>query len=85
MGSRTFDGVRLPAYPLDHLPIHIHGEYAETEVILELDIFVRKVRLAVRRHSITPLNAKRSDVHKISHAAGRNIDALLALWKAAHA
>lgn len=37
MGSKTYDGVRFMVYPLDHPPPHVHGFYAEVEVILELD------------------------------------------------
>jgi hypothetical protein len=37
-GSKTCDGVRFVAYPKDHPPPHVHGSYAETEVILELDV-----------------------------------------------
>jgi len=36
MGSIRFEGVRFEAYSNDHDPMHVHGFYAEVEVILEL-------------------------------------------------
>jgi hypothetical protein len=35
VGSIRFNGVRFVAYPEDHEPRHVHGFYAETEVIVE--------------------------------------------------
>jgi acyl dehydratase len=36
MGSIRFEGVRFAAYSNDHDPMHVHGFYAEVEVIVEL-------------------------------------------------
>ena len=48
MGSLRFDGVRFVAYPQDHEPVHVHGFYAEVEVIVELREAAREVALAGR-------------------------------------
>ena len=36
MGSIRFEGVRLVVYSLDHPPPHVHGNYGEVEVVVEL-------------------------------------------------
>jgi hypothetical protein len=36
MGSIRFDGVRFVVYTMDHEPRHVHGFYAEVEVIVDL-------------------------------------------------
>lgn len=78
MGSKTFDGVWFIAYSDDHLPEHIHGFYAETEVILELVFAERKIRLA---RKAKPLNAKKSDVKRIVRVANRFTGELIKLWE----
>jgi hypothetical protein len=36
MGSIRLEGVRFTAYSNDHDPMHVHGLYAEVELIVEL-------------------------------------------------
>ena len=83
MGSKTYDGVRFTVYPLDHPPPHVHGFYAEVEVILELDFEKRSIRLARRRNRIKPPNAKRADVNYIRNAAWKYRQELFDLWEVA--
>ena len=82
MGSKTFDGVWFSSYSDDHPPPHVHGRYAETEVILELGL--DEVGFAHRRDNIRPRNAKMSDVKKIMTVAAKHRDELQALWEATH-
>ena len=82
MGSKTFDGVWFVTYPKDHLPAHVHGFYAETEVIVEL--LDGTVRLALRSDAIRPADAKKSDVTKILRTAAKWADELDELWRLAH-
>jgi hypothetical protein len=81
VGSRTFDGVRFAAYTLDHLPPHVHGFYAEVEVIVELG--QGKTRLSPRRDAISPLSGKRSDVNYVLQTATKYAAELIELWRAA--
>lgn len=81
MGSKRFDGVLFVAYPNDHLPPHVHGFYAETEVIVEL--LNGTVRQALRDDAIRPPDAKKSDVTKILRTAARHADELAELWRLA--
>jgi hypothetical protein len=71
------------AYPNDHLPPHVHGFYAETEVIVDL-YDGNKVALARRKNAIRPPNAKKSNVKKILVSAANNVEALVALWEMNH-
>lgn len=81
MGSKTFDGVWFIAYPNDHLPPHVHGFYAETEVIVE--VLGGSVRRAFRDDAIRPADAKKSDVTKILRTAAKYADELAELWRLA--
>jgi NTP pyrophosphatase (non-canonical NTP hydrolase) len=83
VGSVRFEGVRFFAYPQDHEPAHVHGFYAEVEVILELREAVREVALADRNDAIRPGNASRSDVKHILQVAADHFDALIQLWREA--
>jgi hypothetical protein len=83
VGSKTFDGVWFLAYVHDHSPPHVHGKYAGTTVILDLDFMTREVRLSDRRNRIQPSNAKRSDVNRIRQVADEHAEELFALWEAA--
>ena len=86
MGSLRFDGVRFVAYPQDHDPRHVHGFYAETEVIVELrEGPGREVALAARNDAIRPGNARRRDVKHILQVAAEHFDELVELWREAHA
>ena len=86
MGSIRFDGVRFVAYCEDHDPRHVHGFYAETEVILELREWPQKqVMRANRSNAIRPGNASRSDVRHILQVAAAHFDELVKLWEDARA
>lgn len=86
MGSIRFDGVRFVAYPEDHEPRHVHGFYAEVEVIVELiDGVERRVGLVDRRDAVRPGNASRSDVKHILQVAAAHFVELVRLWEDAHA
>jgi hypothetical protein len=80
VGSKTFDGVWFIAYPNDHLPPHVHGFYAETEVIVDLlpDGNVAKSR---RRRSVKPASARLSDVRRILSVAAARWLELNQLWE----
>ena len=82
MGSKTFDGVWFSSYSHDHLPPHVHGRYAETEVVIELGL--NEVRFARRWDHTRPPNAKMSDVKRIMTVAARHRAELQALWEATH-
>ena len=85
VGSIRFDGVRFVAYPEDHEPCHVHGFYADTEVIVELRRGVRnEVAKANRRNAVRPGNANRADVRRILLVATAHIDDLMRLWESAH-
>ncbi len=83
MGSKTFDGVRFAAYTNDHLPPHVHGFYGESEVLIDLLLEERAIRLSRRKDNVRPKGAKRSDVTHVRRVARRNFDALVAVWEAA--
>jgi hypothetical protein len=85
VGSIRFEGVRFVAYPQDHKPAHVHGFYAETEVIVELRETARDVALADRSDAVRPGNTSRSDVKHILNVAADHLDALIELWREAHA
>jgi hypothetical protein len=85
VGSVRFEGVRFVAYPQDHEPVHVHGFYAETEVIVDLREAAREVALAERNDAVRPGNASRSDVKHILQVAANHFDVLMELWKDAHA
>ena len=81
MWARSFDGIRFQAYTEDHLPPHVHGSYAETEVVI--DLIDGKASISGRDKSVLPRNAKLSDVNRIVRAAGKYTDELMDLWRAA--
>ena len=86
MGSLRFDGVWFIAYPEDHEPRHVHGFYAETEVIVDLrEGPGRQVAQAGRINAVRPGNASRSDVKHILRVAAAHFDELVALWEESHA
>ncbi len=83
MGSIRFDGVRFTAYTMDHEPRHVHGFYAEVEIIVDL----RQdgaVSLASRADAIRPSNASKSDVRRILTVAAKHFDELVSLWEKHH-
>lgn len=74
------------AYPEDHEPRHVHGFYAETEVVIELRGQPEsEVALANRRDAVWPGNASRSDVRHILEVAAAHYNELVKLWEDAHA
>jgi acyl dehydratase len=78
MGSIKFEGVRFAAYSNDHDPMHVHGFYAEVEVIVEL----RRdglVLLADRKDAVRPRNGSRADVRHVLTVASNHFDELIAL------
>jgi len=86
VGSIRFDGVRFVAYPEDHESRHVHGFYAETEVIVELrNRPQREVARANRTDAVRPGNASHSDVRHILEVAAVHFEELLKLWEDAHA
>ena len=78
MGSINFEGVRFEAYSNDHDPMHVHGFYAEVEVIVELRRD-RTVLLASRKDAVRPRNGSRSDVRHVLAVANKHFDELVAL------
>lgn len=86
MGSIRFDGVRFVAYLEDHAPCHVHGFYAETEIVLELHALPQpEVMLAKRKDSVRPGNASRADVRHVLQVAAAHFHELIHLWEEAHA
>ncbi|MGB8260704.1 MAG: DUF4160 domain-containing protein [Terracidiphilus sp.] len=83
MGSLRFDGVRFVAYPMDHEPRHVHGFYAEAEVIVDLRTD-GSVSLARRTDAIRPGSAKKADVRYVLATAAAHFEQLVALWEAQH-
>jgi hypothetical protein len=83
MGSIRFDGVRFVAYTMDHEPRHVHGFYAEVEVIVDLRLD-GGVSLANRTDSTRPSNGSKSDVRHVLTVAAKHFDELVALWEEHH-
>jgi hypothetical protein len=82
--SRRFGSVLFAAYPQDHIPRHVHGFTAHTEVIVDLRQD-GSVAIANRRDAVRPGNAKRNDVRSILSAAADHFEELVALWEKMHA
>jgi Domain of unknown function (DUF4160) len=83
MGSIRFDGVRFTADTMDHKPRHVHGFYAEVEVILNL-CHDGNVSLANRTDAIRPSNGSKSDVRHVLTTAAKHFDQLVSLWEKHH-
>jgi len=83
MGSLRFDGVRFTAYTMDHAPRHVHGFYAEIEVIVDLRAD-GKLLLANRTDAIRPGNGSIADARHILTVAARHFDELVSLWEKHH-
>ena len=83
MGSKTFDGVWFISFSHDHLPRHVHGEYGETTVIVDL-LATGGVAKSSRRNAVIPRQAKQNEVRKILKAAGEYAAELHELWEATH-
>jgi hypothetical protein len=83
MGSLRFEGVRFSVYSEDHLPPHVHGFYAEVEVVVDL-LMDGAVALSKRRNAITPTNSSRADVNYVLELAAKHHGQLLTLWRGTH-
>lgn len=83
MGSKVFEGVTFRAYPNDHAPRHVHGFYAEVEIIVDLKLD-GTVSLAARTDAIRPGNASKSDVRRVLAVAAKHFLVLVALWERHH-
>jgi len=83
MGSIRFSGVRFAAYTMDHEPRHVHGFYADAEVIVDLRLD-GKVSLANRTDSIRPGNASKSDVRHVLTTAAKYFNELVSFWEKHH-
>lgn len=83
MGSIRFNGVRFAAYSMDHEPRHVHGFYADIEVIVDLRAD-GKVSLANRTDAIRPGNGSKSDIRHVLAVAAGHFDELAVLWERHH-
>ena len=83
MSTVRLEGVYFRAYPGDHEPRHVHGEYGETVAIVDLRANGIVV-LANRVDRILPANAKRSDVRKIMKVSLEHFDTLVQIWNKMH-
>ena len=83
MGSLRFDGGRFTAYTMDHAPRHVHGFYADVEVIVDLRAD-GKLSLANRADAIRPGNGSKADARHILTVAAKHFDELVTLWEKHH-
>jgi len=83
MGSIRLNGVRFVAYTMDHHPRHVHGFYAEVEVIVDLQLDGR-VSLAERTEAASPSNGSKADVRHVLATAAAHFEELVALWEKHH-
>jgi hypothetical protein len=83
MSSIRFDGVWFVAYTMDHEPRHVHGFYAEVEVIVDLRQD-GKVSLASRTDAVRPSNGRKSDVRHVLAVAAWHFEELALLWEKNH-
>jgi hypothetical protein len=83
MASIRYEGVRFTAYTMDHEPRHVHGFYADVEVIVDL-CANGKVTLAYRSDAIRPSNASKSDVRHVLTVAAKHFEELVLLWEKHH-
>ncbi len=83
MGSLWFEAVKFYVYTRDHPPPHVHAQYGENRVILEL-VDGGGVALARRRDAVRPENMKRADLRKVVRMAIRHEAELRELWRSIH-
>ena len=83
MGSIRFNGVRFAAYSMDHEPRHVHGFYADVEVIANLRAD-GNVSLANRTDAIRPGSGSKSDVRHVLTIAAKHFDDLVLHWEKQH-
>ena len=83
MGSLRCNGVRFVVYTMDHKPRHVHGFYAEIEVIVDLrpdgTIF-----LADRTDAVRPSSGSKADIRHVLAMAAQHFEDLVALWEKHH-
>jgi hypothetical protein len=68
---------------MDHGPRHVHGFYADVEVIVDLRPD-GKVSLANSTDAIRASNGSKSDVRHVLLVAARHFDELAFLWEKHH-
>jgi hypothetical protein len=68
---------------MDHEPRHVHGFYAEIEVVVDLRQD-GNVSLANRTDAVKPSNGSKLDVRHVLTVAAGHFDALAALWEKHH-
>ncbi|MGA7832330.1 MAG: DUF4160 domain-containing protein [Terracidiphilus sp.] len=83
MGSLRFDGVRFTVYTMDHAPRHVHGFYAELEVIVDLRLD-GAVSLARRKYAVRSGNGSVADIRHVLTVAAKHFEKLAALWEKHH-
>ncbi|MGA9129208.1 MAG: DUF4160 domain-containing protein [Terracidiphilus sp.] len=83
MGSLRFDGIRFTAYTMDHAPRHVHGFYADIEVIVDLRLD-GSVLLARRKDAVRPGNGSVANVRHVLNVAAQHFEKLAALWEKHH-
>jgi hypothetical protein len=81
VGSKTFDGVWFIAYSHDHPPAHVHGSYAETILVVDVNPD-GTTALSNRPDAVQPGNAKQSDRRRILKVAAAHGLELWRLWEA---
>ena len=75
--------VRFRLHPQDHEPIHAHGRYAESLVVVQFEPD-GSVAIAERGDAVLPRNAKANDIGKILEAAAEHYDTIVAAWRKMH-
>jgi hypothetical protein len=83
MGSLRISGIRFVAYSMDHEPRHVHGFYAEIEVIADLRP-EGTVSLSGRADAVRPGNESKADVRHVLKVAASHFDELVLLWEKQH-
>jgi len=68
---------------MDHKPRHVHGFYADVEVIVDLRPD-GKVSLANRTDAVRPSNGSKSDVRHVLAVTARHFNELVVLWEKHH-
>jgi hypothetical protein len=68
---------------MDHEPRHVHGFYADVEVIVNLRPD-GEVSLANRSDAVRPSNGSKSDVRHVLTVAAKHFDELAVLWEKHH-
>jgi hypothetical protein len=68
---------------MDHEPRHVHGFYADVEVIADLRSD-GSVSLANRTDAVRPGSGSKSDVRHVLTIAAKHFDDLVLLWEKQH-